>query len=91
MWTPRKKVYLYAKETDNGIMFKSPDYDEKILGHWAWGNEKEVKFVIKALIDLYWPRDWYDIYEKYNRALLHVAKNWPYPWLTGCLTLYIKE
>lgn len=86
----KKKIYLFATQTDKTVKFQT--HDNSLYWYWAWGNEKEPKFIIKALVELYWLEEWYEVYKKYNDALLYVSdmnkNSWLFKRPTACITLY---
>lgn len=51
--------------------------------HFAWGKAQK-KFIVQALIDLYWPKEWPDILNKFLQWLEHVqniSKHWSETWI----------
>lgn len=85
----RNKIYLYAGTYGDKMKFTT--HDGSIFGFRAWGNEKEPKFIIKKLVDMYGPKEWYEIYEKFNNALLAVSKMENFNKPTACITLYRRK
>lgn len=53
-------------------------------GHRAGGWEHQINFVLEKLIELNWKDKWILIYQKFNEALLQIAKDnasnkWHFP------------
>lgn len=58
---------------------------------FAWGNDENPPFIVQALINKYWPREWYDIYNKFVEALYDVKDieiNWWFSWDTAAFIIY---
>lgn len=84
-----KKVYLFATMYGDKMRFSTHDWE--MYWFWAGWNETQPKFIISALVDLYWPEEWLEVYEKFNNALLEVSKNEHFNKPTACITLYSRD
>ncbi len=64
-----KRVYFVSEMTEAWIKFK---WQDGSVLHRAWGNEKEPKFILQALVKLYWVPEAKDIYNKISKAMLYI-------------------
>ena len=81
-----RKVYYYAdyyKEQDwrEWMRFVWQDWSRI---HWAWGwkEANKVKYIIRKLIEIHGDKIGFEIYKKYNEALLAIKddnQEWKFP------------
>lgn len=70
-----KKTYLFANQHPTAwLVFSWWDWSNKMRGFWAWWEDG--RFILRHLIKKYWNKEWIDIYNKYNQALLEVKDSW---------------
>lgn len=97
----KRKVYYYADLYENtrtgqkGIVFIWQDWSKM---YW-WGrgtesspNESALNNVLEKLIQTHGQKEWSDIYQKYNQALLDIWTDpvrWKFP--KCCLTLWRSD
>lgn len=74
----KRKIYFYAAELIDKITWKRSivfSWQNGMRGHWAGGWENQINFVLEKLIEINWKDDWVLIYQKFNEALLLIAKD----------------
>ncbi len=66
-------LYFVAKYTEeSGFFFHSHDYKYTI--RIAWGNRNNPNFFLASLIDLYWLKEWSEIYQKCIAWFVHIEE-----------------
>lgn len=67
-----KEYFVATTDIDGNLFFRSLSSNSKI--HFAWGNAEKPRYIIQALVDLYWPVEWVDIYNKFLSWIAHVKE-----------------
>ena len=79
----KKKIYFFATELINKMTWKSSivfSWQNGMRGHWAWWWLNQINFVLEKLIEKNGIKQWSEIYQKFNEALLDIAKDEPNKW-----------
>lgn len=87
-----KKVYLYAKQHPRAWLVFHDWIKNWMRWYRAGGDKekKEMKFIIRKLVEKHWVEKGKEIYQAYNEALLDIWESWYYnKGETACIVLYL--
>ena len=79
------KTYFYLKQEDNwDYYFTNSSWDRL---HFAW----QPKYIIESLVNLYWQKEWLDIFNKFLYWLDNIKNVSKFKNRTWAFVLYHKE
>lgn len=67
--------------TEDDFLFR---WEDKSIIRFAW----RPKWIIDSMKQLYWDKEWIEIYQKFLDWLANIANISPFKWNTGVLVLY---